>query len=114
MQMREALGRVEDYRDAFLAEVLRTFVRALLHQCAAPASAGTTAQVDLGAGRARAAGWRLTHLAHSCDVPRHAGGVQSGAGRLAGAHQILPFRRRTPARVGRHPPTEADPKLTSG
>ena len=50
MQMREAVGRVEDYRDAFLPMVLRTFVWALPHQYAAPAPAGTTLEVDLSAG----------------------------------------------------------------
>jgi uncharacterized protein (TIGR03083 family) len=55
MQMREATGRVEGYRDAFLPTVLRTFVWALPHQYHADAPAGTTVQVDLGAGGV----WRL-------------------------------------------------------
>jgi len=50
MQMREAVGRVEDYADRYLPVVLRTFVWAVPHQYRADAPAGTTVQVDLAAG----------------------------------------------------------------
>jgi uncharacterized protein (TIGR03083 family) len=65
MQMREAVGRVEDYRDAYLPTVLRTFVWALPHQYTAPSPPGTTLELDLSAGgfwwlsRSEDEGWVL-------------------------------------------------------
>lgn len=56
MQMREAVGRVEGYRDAFLRTVLRTFVWALPQQYTVPAPVGTTLEIDLSSGGI----WRLT------------------------------------------------------
>ncbi len=50
MQMREAVGRVDDYAERYLPVVLRTFVWALPHQYRVAASAGTTVQVDLAVG----------------------------------------------------------------
>lgn len=55
MQMREAVGRIENYAAAYLPTVLRTFVWALPHQYRAVAPAGTTVQVDLASGGA----WHL-------------------------------------------------------
>jgi uncharacterized protein (TIGR03083 family) len=56
MQMREAVGRVEGYADAYRPTVLRTFVWALPHQYRVDASPGTTVQVDLRSGGR----WHLT------------------------------------------------------
>lgn len=56
MQMREAVGRVEDYRDAYLPTVLRTFVWALPHQYDANVARKTTGEVDLSSGGS----WHLT------------------------------------------------------
>ena len=50
MQMREAVGRVDDFAERYLPVVLRTFVWALPHQYRVAASAGTTVQVDLAVG----------------------------------------------------------------
>jgi uncharacterized protein (TIGR03083 family) len=58
MQMREAVGLVADYRDAYLPTVLRTFVWALPHQLRAEAPTGATIRVDLSAGGV----WHLRRL----------------------------------------------------
>jgi uncharacterized protein (TIGR03083 family) len=50
MQIREAVGRVEQYAARYLPVVLRTFVWALPHQYRPDAPAGTTVQVDLAVG----------------------------------------------------------------
>ncbi len=50
MQMREAVGRVEDHAATYLPAVLRTFVWALPHQIRSVAEAGTEIAVDLCAG----------------------------------------------------------------
>ena len=50
MQMREAVGRVEQFAATYLPSVLRTFVWALPYQFTAPAWAGTEVGVDLGTG----------------------------------------------------------------
>ncbi|GIE92521.1 maleylpyruvate isomerase N-terminal domain-containing protein [Actinoplanes regularis] len=50
MQMREAVGRADDFAERYLPAVLRTFVWALPHQYRVAAPAGTTVQVDLAAG----------------------------------------------------------------
>ena len=62
MQMREAVGRVEGYADAYRPAVLRTFVWALPHQYGVDASPGTTIQLDLNSGGS----WHLT-----CDGSTH-------------------------------------------
>ncbi len=65
MQIREAIGRVEDYAARYLPLVLRTFVWAFPHQYRANAPEGTTVRLDLGAGgvwtltRADDASWTL-------------------------------------------------------
>lgn len=56
MQMREAVGRVEDYAQRYLPTVLRTFVWALPHQFRVASPVGTTVQVDLTSGGV----WTLT------------------------------------------------------
>lgn len=56
MQMREAVGRVEGYADAYRPTVLRTFVWALPHQYRVDASRGATVQLDLNSGGR----WHLT------------------------------------------------------
>ncbi len=56
MQMREAVGRVDDYAARYLPVVLRTFVWALPHQYRVDSPAGTVVQVDLASGGR----WRLT------------------------------------------------------
>lgn len=61
MQMREAVGRVEGFRDAFLPTVLRTFVWALPHQYDASVTTTTTVEVDLSSGGS----WQLTAAAGS-------------------------------------------------
>jgi uncharacterized protein (TIGR03083 family) len=50
MQMRQPLGLVAGYRDAYLPIVLRTFVWALPHQLTYEAPAGTNLDIDLSAG----------------------------------------------------------------
>lgn len=50
MQMREAVGRVDDYAVRYLAIVLRTFVWALPQQYRVHAPTATTVQVDLSSG----------------------------------------------------------------
>lgn len=50
MQMREAVGRVDDYAGCYLPTVLRTFVWALPHQFRVRAPAATTVEVDLSSG----------------------------------------------------------------
>lgn len=50
MQMREAVDRVEGYRDAFLPTVLRTLVWALPHQYDARVPTAATVEVDLSSG----------------------------------------------------------------
>ena len=49
-QMREAVGKVAGYRDAYLPLVLRTFVWAVPHQYRHPSPAGTTVTLDLSRG----------------------------------------------------------------
>lgn len=61
MQMREAVGRVEGYKDAFLPTVLRTFVWALPHQYDASVTTTTSVEVDLSSGGS----WQLTASAGS-------------------------------------------------
>ncbi|MCB2174320.1 MAG: maleylpyruvate isomerase family mycothiol-dependent enzyme [Actinomycetales bacterium] len=56
MQLREAIGRVEDYAERYLPLVLRTFVWAFPHQYRADAAEGTTVRLDLAAGGV----WTLT------------------------------------------------------
>jgi len=56
MQIREAVGRVDEYAGRYLPTILRTFVWALPHQYRVEAPAGTTVQVDLESGGA----WWLT------------------------------------------------------
>lgn len=55
-QIRESIGRVEDYAERYLPLVLRTFVWAFPHQYRADAPEGTTVRLDLAAGGA----WTLT------------------------------------------------------
>jgi hypothetical protein len=62
MQMRQAVGRVDEYADTYRPIVLRTFVWALPHQYRVDASPGTTVQVDLNSGGS----WHLT-----CDGSTH-------------------------------------------
>lgn len=50
MQIREAVGRVGDYRDTYLATVLRIFTWALPHQFRVAEAAGVEVQVDLASG----------------------------------------------------------------
>lgn len=50
MQMREAVGQVEDFAERYMPVVLRTFIWALPHQYRVAAPAGTTVQIDLAAG----------------------------------------------------------------
>ena len=56
MQMREAVGMVETYRDDYLPVVMRTFVWAVPHQFRAPADSGARIRLDLTSGGA----WDLT------------------------------------------------------
>jgi uncharacterized protein (TIGR03083 family) len=56
LQIREAVDRVEGYRDKYLPSVLRTFVWALPHQYRVSAAGGAVVQIDLSAGGT----WTLT------------------------------------------------------
>lgn len=56
MQIREAVGRVGDYRDRYLPVVLRTFVWALPHQFREAADRGAAIVIDLSQGGT----WTLT------------------------------------------------------
>ena len=56
MQMREAIGMVETYRDDYLPVVMRTFVWAIPLEFRAPADSGARILLDLTAGGA----WDLT------------------------------------------------------
>ena len=91
MQMREALGRVEDFRDTFLPTVMRTFVWALPHQYAAPADIGTMVEVGLGAGgvwsltRSSYEGWQLSEGPAETPVARVSFSADAGWRWLTGA-----------------------------
>lgn len=56
MQMRDAIGKVEAYRDTYLEPVMDTFVWAFPHQYRVVAGHGSKVRLDLGAGRV----WTLT------------------------------------------------------
>lgn len=56
MQMRDALGRVEAYRETYVGPVMDTFIWAFPHQYRVVASRGSRVRLDLGAGRV----WALT------------------------------------------------------
>ncbi|WP_156465361.1 maleylpyruvate isomerase N-terminal domain-containing protein [Knoellia sp. Soil729] len=72
MQIREAVGRVDEYRDRFLPLVLRTFVWALPHQYREDAEPASTIVIDLTQGGV----WTLTCQGDGRWV-LSAGGVES-------------------------------------
>ena len=66
MQMREALDKVDGYRDAYLSEVMHTFVWAFPRQYSAEAAEGTQIRLSLGSE----ACWTLTRLDARWDLSR--------------------------------------------